>query len=628
MKKASALILSAITFAASVLAQSVETSGFSPKTIRPGGVSNYTIIFKDVKGRFDVSQIPLPDGLNIVGKSTSQSYSIVNGTMSNSTSVSLSMQASKEGALTIPEWNITIDGTSYKIKPSTLTVDKSAPEEENYDNPADPFASPFSISSAFSRQATQQQIQRNQQARRQMQSFESNLKNKAKLENKLPREKIYVGESVPCELVFSFDKSLAEQGFTLTQLLPEIKKADAFDCPSFSEKPTIDTSSDGSRVLIKYSTAVTPLKAGEYELGFSARGVFNRELRASDMMEMSIFDRMMSFGGGRQIPFEINTPAKKIAVSELPQNGKPDNFTGAIGAFTLESVTVDPDALTVGEPCMIFAKIAGVGNFPRIQEPKLDAKDEWKTYKAKSSFVDESNGLSNIGIKTFEYTAVPKKADLPYAPAVLFNYFDPIAEKYVEIKSNPIPVSVAPTGRSKRATEIEKSAPEPAFDKIMETAAPAASTRLLSSPYFWGMQVLILGAIAAFVLVRRESLRRANDKGYAKMLSDKKKASKHLSYASSAAKSGNFEKFFAEARRALQHLLSAECERDAASLTAREACDIMAQKGMDESDISDASSYFNGADAIAFGGMDTSNTDLKVLDRKLGDLFSKISKCK
>lgn len=102
MKKISTIILSAILSAAAAFGQSVETTGFSPKTVRPNGVSNYTLVFKDAKGKVDVSQIPLPDGLRIVGKSTSQSYSIINGAMSNSTSVILSMQASKEGALTIP----------------------------------------------------------------------------------------------------------------------------------------------------------------------------------------------------------------------------------------------------------------------------------------------------------------------------------------------------------------------------------------------------------------------------------------------------------------------------------------------------------------------------------------------
>lgn len=67
-----------------------------------------------------------------------------------------------------------------------------------------------------------------------------------------------------------------------------------------------------------------------------------------------------------------------------------------------------------------------------MNAPALDGARDWKTYKPKSSFTDESGNQGYIGVKTFEYTAVPKAADLPQAPRVAFNYFDPEAGKYVE----------------------------------------------------------------------------------------------------------------------------------------------------------------------------------------------------
>lgn len=625
MKNIYTLILSVIISAAHAAAQSVETAGFEPETVHPDGVAEYRLVFKDLKGSVDISKISLPDGLSIVGKSTSRNYSFVNGKMSNSTTLVMSMRASKEGRLTIPEWEVSVDGKPFKIAAATLSVDKSAPVQTRDEFDDDPFGS------AFGNLPISMRVRRNNanSVRQQIQSFESNLRNSAKLEIKFPRQKIYVGESVPCELVFSFDNSLTERGFTLAQLMPEIQKADAFDCPAFSEKPVVVLSPDGKRVLVKYTTAITPLKAGSYDLDFSAKGVFNRQPTADDLMGTSIFDRMMSFGGGSQIPFEVNMESKKVEVAELPAEGRPADFTGAIGSFSLENVRVEPDALTVGEPCSIFAKIVGVGNFPRIREPKLEAGDDWKTYKAKSSFIDESNGLANIGFKTFEYTAVPKKADLPFAPPILFNYFDPISEKYVEIKSKPVPVSVAPSGRSKRAEQAQKAAPEPAFGKIVETARVSDNGgRLLNSPYFWGGQIVLICALAAFVFGRRESLRRRNDAGYAKLLADKRESSRHLKSARDAAKNGDFRGFFEEARRALQYALAAGCDRQAPSLTTREAVEMMSARNMSDSDKSDATLFFDGADAISFGGMDTSKLDIHWLDGKLVSLAGKISKRK
>lgn len=89
------------------------------------------------------------------------------------------------------------------------------------------------------------------------------------------------------------------------------KKADAFDCPAFTTDPTVDEKSDPEKVFIIYHTIVTPLKVGSYDLDFSAKGVFNRDIDIDDLMGMSLIDRMMSMGGGRQIPFEIQMPAKK-----------------------------------------------------------------------------------------------------------------------------------------------------------------------------------------------------------------------------------------------------------------------------------------------------------------------------
>ena len=620
MKKIYSNILSFI-LCTTLLAQSVETTGFKPNVIRPDSTTDYTLVFRDVKGNVDISDMKLPDGLKIVGQNRSQNYSMVNGQMSSSTSVSLKMYASKEGVLIIPQWNAKIGGKTFPIKSAELKVDSNAPEQ-SYDEDEDLFSRGFGFN-PFVRQ----QAQRQQQARRQVQSFEANLRNNAKLEIKLQRNNIYVGESVPCELIFSFDKSLSQQGFNLAQLIPETKKADDFDMPAFTEKPIVDTSSDDKRVLVKYSTAITPLKVGTYDLDFSVKGVFNRELRADDMMGMSIFDSMASFGS-RQIPFEINMPSKKIEVLPLPEEGKPANFTGAIGSFSLENVTVDPDALTVGEPCTIFVKIVGIGNFPRMQEPKLDAGDNWKTYKAKSSFTDESNGLSNIGIKTFEYTVVPRKPDIPYAPTVLFNYFDPIGKKYVEIKSNPIPVSVAPTGRSKRAKQKEEVAPKPALDEIIETTASATEARLLQSPYFWGTQIVILLAVITFVLYKREMLRRENDPAYAKRLECIKDARKFLNRAIDDAKKSDAPHFFDNAKTALQYALASGSEMQARAITLREAKDILREKNFDEMQIDIASKIFEGSDAIAYGATSISSEEVKETSQKLGDIVEKILKCK
>ena len=156
-------------------------------------------------------------------------------------------------------------------------------------------------------------------------------------------------------------------------------------------------------------------------------------------------------------------------------------------------------------------------------------------------------------------------------------------------------------------------------------AAHSSDARLLESPYFWGAQIVFLCAVAAFVMLRRESLRKINDVRYAKKIADRKSAAKHRSLAAAAAKRGDFNAFFEEARRALQFAVAADSERSAESLTARDAAEILAETKPD-ADVCGLRLFFDGADALAFGGTDTSKLDIKKLDAQLGTLVGKLSK--
>lgn len=493
MKILTAISVLAISCAAA-FAQTVET-GFYPAEIRPGGYATYRVTLKNADGAsVNPADIPVPAGLEIAGTSRSQNYSFINGKMSSSVTLDFAMVAGNEGEYTVPAWKIPLGSKSLDAAAATLKVSASAPASAPQRMVGFPsFAAP---------------------ARRQSHAYDDSFKNSITLELKLPREKIYVGETIKCELVLSFDKSLFENGYRLEQVVPQIKNMDAFECPKFTEEPVIDR----EKALVIYRTVITPLKAGEYDLEFSAAVVLNREISLDDIMGMSMMDRLLSMGSGRRIRFNAPMKPMKLKILPLPAEGKPKNFTGAIGKFELAEVSVSPDALSVGEPCTIVAKIAGTGNFNRMNAPALDGARDWKTYKPKSSFADESGNQGYIGIKTFEYTAVPKAADLPQAPRVAFNYFDPETGKYVEELSEPVAVSVAPTIRSKTVREAQEEAakPAPAFSKISEGVRTENSANLFSSKWFWISQAAILAAAAAFVAHRLRARRLETDPAYAK----------------------------------------------------------------------------------------------------------------
>ncbi len=621
-------LLTILAFAASsaaAIAQSVECGGFSPSVIRPNETSKYVIVLKDINGSIDGASIPMPKELQIFSQGRAQSFTMGSGGNSSSIELTYLVRPLSEGEFTVPEWKVSYEGKEYTIAAATLKVDPNAPAQPADDDMFGAFGGmPFGFGNVFGGGSGGMS---NQSARRQMQSYEDSLRSSAKLQVFLPREKIYIGEAVPCRLVFSCDKSLLDRGFKLSQLMPQIRNADAFDCPDFKGDPVLDTS-DPNEIRLTYNTVITPLKVGTYDLDFSARGSFTREIGLEEMMNMSLADRMMSMGLGRRIPFEIEMPAKKVDVSPLPEEGKPADFCGAIGNFVVEGVTVDPDALVVGEPCTITARIIGTGNFGRINAPALEKLPDWKTYKPKSSFADESNGMGNIGIKTFEYTAVPTKADLASAPKFSFTFFDPNSAKYVSASSPDLPVSVAPTRRSQRVEERAANenlkGDEPTFKNIVADQAKASGSPITSSPYFWIIQLIIIFALAAFVLKRSKTLKLQSDPAYAKRISYRKNAKAFSNKAAAAAKAGNASDFLSHARSALQFELAANSEYEAHALLLREAEDIMRKAGFSDEDMKTAALFFDGKDAIAFGGLDPSTLNLANLQSKLAKLSTEI----
>lgn len=609
------LTISLIIFSAlSAWAQEEILANFSPEEIRPHSATRYVITLKNIKAEINPSDIPLPDGLSIFGTGRSQNYSFINGKMSSSTTYTYTIVANSEGKFTIPEWTLKSGSNSFKVPQSVLNVSASAPAS-NTGAMQSPFGNPF-----FS-QASSQQVQTH--------DYEDTLRSATKLELKLPREKIYVGETIKCNLVFSFDKSLLEKGYNITRLIPQIKNMDAFECQPFNTDGVVDKDSNPSKVFVTYSTVITPLKVGNYDIQFSAIGLLERDIPLDELMNMSIMDRMMSMGTGRRIKFETQMNPMKLDILPLPEENKPKNFTGAIGKFDIASETVSPDALSVGDPCTLTLKILGTGNFKRMAAPSFVETKAWKTsYKPKQSFIDEGNGNAYIGIKTFEYTIIPNVADITETPSIAFNYFDPTLGKYIEKLSKPLKISVAPTVRSKKAEAATTSneGTKPALDAVAEVSETNSDINILNSIYFWIGNGVILALILIFTLRKTYRNKLESDPSYAKRIYYTSSAKNSLNKAHAQCSVQTCGKFFEAACEALRFALAANSELNAEALTLSDAKKIASELGLPPEKIEKITIYFEGADAIAYGGINAEFFDFKKLSTELDDIIKHINK--
>jgi hypothetical protein len=134
-------------------------------------------------------------------------------------------------------------------------------------------------------------------------------------------------------------------------------------------------------------------------------------------------------------------PSVPVDVCEVP-SPRPATFCGGIGAYRIASAA-SPAELRVGDPLTLTLEIErgpGSGSLELISAPDLAANP---LVAADFAILDKSpTGRSEGNIKRFAYALRPKRAGVAI-PALTVSMFDPDAEKFSEISTRPIALTVS-----------------------------------------------------------------------------------------------------------------------------------------------------------------------------------------
>ena len=140
-------------------------------------------------------------------------------------------------------------------------------------------------------------------------------------------------------------------------------------------------------------------------------------------------------------PAEITIEARP-----LPEQGRPADFTGAIGRFSVDA-TAKPTDVGVGDPITVTfrvrsddeASLEGVRLPPFHLDPSLAAN-----FRIPS---DDAAGSIANGVKTFTQTFRPLSDAVKEIPPLRLSFFDPARNEYATAESRPIPIAVSPSER-------------------------------------------------------------------------------------------------------------------------------------------------------------------------------------
>ena len=263
----------------------------------------------------------------------------------------------------------------------------------------------------------------------------------------IPKHELYVGESVPVEIQVGM-----RDGFVASiNGLPKLNNSD-FTLNNLSRQPEHSAKSVDGKPFTVYTwhSLLAAVKPGTYSLSFQTPMTVRVRTRprTDSMIDDLLGDPFLQNIFGVTVPknVDVSSPEAAIKVLPLPAQGRPSDFSGAVGTFKI-SADVSSAKNTAGDPLTLRMHVTGSGNFDRVDSNMLEAGSEWKTYEPKATF-SSTDPTGFRGEKTFEQPLIASQPGAQTIPPLSFSYFDPATHRYETAHSAPLPVTVSPAANA------------------------------------------------------------------------------------------------------------------------------------------------------------------------------------
>ena len=366
---------------------------------------SYTVNTKKVR---DFRAPSIKDFEVLMGPSRSVQYQSINGVETNTITFTYILMAGKEGTYNIPGATIVADGNNYTSNSVDIKV-----------LPADQSADSGNAGSNASRNQAGGQITNND------------------LFITATASKTDVYEQEAILLTYKIYTKV-----NLTQLhgdMPDLKGFHTQEVELPSQKQwTLEHYKGSNYNTTVYSQYVLfPQQSGKLEIpSITFDGTISQMVASADP-----FDAFFNGGSYVNVNKKIVTPKVMINVKELPA-GKPANFSGGVGEFTISS-SISTQELKTNDAVTLKLIISGTGNMKLINTPEVGFPQDFEIYdpKVDNKFNLTRNGLA--GSKVIEYLAIPRHAGNYTIPPVEFTYFDFKSKSYKTLKTDAYTLNVA-----------------------------------------------------------------------------------------------------------------------------------------------------------------------------------------
>jgi hypothetical protein len=298
--------------------------------------------------------------------------------------------------------------------------------------------------------------------------------------------------------------------------------------------------------------------------------------------------------------------AKKfIRSKELPIEGKPKSFNGAVGDFNF-MVSSSKNILKSNETATVSVKVTGNGNLKLFELPEIKTPSELEVFtpEQKEKITINSRGIK--GSVTKNYTVVPQFKGKYKIPSTEFSYFDLKEKKYVRLTSEDIFVDVLEGKELVTDSDVALNAKKDivvtgANFRYIQTSSAfslANESGFYTSKFYYLILILPLLFIPIGIVIAKRNDARNNDVLGNKLRKADRLAKKYLSEAKKQL--GTKEAFYVALEKALHNYLKAKLKIETSDISKEKITELLNRKSVNESTIHSFIEVFNSCDMARY----------------------------
>ncbi|RTL09966.1 MAG: protein BatD [Flavobacteriaceae bacterium] len=291
----------------------------------------------------------------------------------------------------------------------------------------------------------------------------------------------------------------------------------------------------------------------------------------------------------RVIQKSLSTGNQIINVKPLPEKGKPESFTGAVGNFDFK-VTPSKTALKAGESFDLEVSVSGKGNLKLFTLPKPVVPSALEMYEPSHAENVQTPLTGMVGKISDKYTIIPQFKGKYTIKPMEFSYYDLGSKSYKTITSKEIIIDVAEgdgtvvaNAPSTNKQTIQKKEVFQ-FNKLKTEFVSKSREVFLGSGMFYSLLLAPLLLIPIVMIARKQKEAKDADVVGNRIRQNNKLVKKYLSEAKK--QMGDKVPFYMAMEKALHNFLKAKLHIETVEMSKDNIIELLQQRNASEESIS------------------------------------------